>query len=140
MANDLHCACQQIQERLQLIQNMTPQVVAEYRQRMIQRIQEVLREQAVEIDTASLARELAIYAERVDIREELLRLHSHLEQFIVLLSADQSQGRRLEFLCQEMFREANTLGSKANHVPIVQAAIEIKTTIEQMREIVQNVE
>jgi uncharacterized protein (TIGR00255 family) len=83
---------------------------------------------------------VALFTDRSDISEEIVRLRSHVDQFRQLIDAAQSQGRKLEFLCQEMFREANTIGSKSNHVGVAHAAVEIKTAIERMREIVQNVE
>ncbi len=87
-----------------------------------------------------LIRELSIYAERSDISEEVVRLRSHLEQFGATLELDESSGRKLEFLTQEMFRETNTIGSKANDVQISRHVIEIKAAIERIREMIQNVE
>jgi uncharacterized protein (TIGR00255 family) len=83
---------------------------------------------------------VAIYAERSDIAEEVVRLASHLEQFQEIMNEPESPGRKLEFLTQEMFREANTIGSKAGDVEISRQAVEIKATLEKMRELVQNVE
>ena len=81
-----------------------------------------------------------MFAERSDISEEIVRLRSHLEQFDQLLGLAESSGRKLEFLTQEMFREANTIGSKANDVEISRHVIEIKTAIERIREMIQNIE
>src|SRR5205085_2823088 len=85
-------------------------------------------------------REVGLFAERSDISEEIVRLKSHLEQFDTVMAAPESQGRKLEFLTQEMFRETNTIGSKANDAEIARHVIEIKTAIERMREMIQNVE
>jgi uncharacterized protein (TIGR00255 family) len=87
-----------------------------------------------------VVREVGVFAERSDISEEIVRLRSHLEQFDTVMAADESQGRKLEFLTQEMFRETNTIGSKANDAEIARHVIEIKAAIERMREMIQNVE
>ena len=79
-------------------------------------------------------------ADKADVREEIVRLRSHFEQFRKLLEADESQGRKLDFLIQEMFRETNTIGSKAGDAEVAQRVVDLKTIIEQMRELVQNVE
>ena len=84
--------------------------------------------------------DLAIYAERSDISEEIVRLGSHLQQFETIMAAEDSAGRKLEFLTQEMLREINTIGSKSSDVEIARHVIEIKATIERLREMIQNVE
>jgi uncharacterized protein (TIGR00255 family) len=85
-------------------------------------------------------KEVGIFAERADISEEIVRLRSHLEQFDAIMNSDESVGRKLEFLTQEMFRETNTIGSKANDAAIARHVIEIKANIERLREMIQNVE
>ncbi len=100
----------------------------------------VLAEFEVTLDPADLIREVSIFAERSDISEEIVRLRSHLEQFDELMEQPESSGRKLEFLTQEMFRETNTIGSKANDVEIARHVIEIKAAIERIREMIQNVE
>jgi uncharacterized protein (TIGR00255 family) len=94
----------------------------------------------VRVEQADVIREVGMFAERSDISEEIVRLRSHLEQFQAVMSAEESQGRKLEFLTQEMFREANTIGSKANDAAMARHVIEMKTAIERMREMIQNVE
>jgi uncharacterized protein (TIGR00255 family) len=94
----------------------------------------------VEVSPADLIKEVAIFAERSDIAEEVVRLASHLSQFQDILNEPESAGRKLEFLTQEMFREANTIGSKASDVEISRHVVEIKGTLEKVRELVQNVE
>ena len=111
-----------------------------YRARLNDRLQKTLEQYQVTLDPADLIKEVSIFAERSDISEETVRLRSHLEQFDQLLKADESSGRKLEFLTQEMFREANTVGSKANDVTISRHVIEIKAAIERIREMIQNVE
>ena len=85
-------------------------------------------------------REISIYAERSDISEEIVRLDSHLTQFEQIMAGQESAGRKLEFLTQEMLREINTIGSKSTDVEIARHVIEIKATIERLREMIQNVE
>jgi uncharacterized protein (TIGR00255 family) len=87
-----------------------------------------------------LVREVAIYVERSDISEEIVRLESHLQQFDGIMAKEDGPGRKLEFLTQEMLREVNTIGSKSNDVEIARHVIEIKATIEKLREMIQNIE
>jgi uncharacterized protein (TIGR00255 family) len=92
------------------------------------------------LDALSIIREVSLFAERSDVSEEVVRLESHLEQFDKLLSAPESAGKKLEFLQQEMLRETNTIGSKANDIVVTRHVIEIKACLERIREQVQNVE
>ncbi len=140
MAADLNLQAAVITREVDRITESAPQVAAEYRTKLQQRIQDALAGTGVTIETSDLLREVALFTDRADISEELVRLRSHLEQFTQLMAADSSQGRKLDFLCQELFREANTIGSKANHIGVSHAAVDIKTAIERMREVVQNVE
>ena len=87
-----------------------------------------------------MIREVGIFADRGDISEEIVRLRSHLDQFAKIMKQPEGAGRKLEFVTQEMFREANTIGSKANDAEIAQHVVEIKASVERMREMIQNVE
>ena len=100
----------------------------------------LLEEYQVTLEPADLIREVSIFAERSDISEEIVRLRSHLEQFATIMAAEESAGRKLEFLIQEMFREVNTIGSKSSDVEVARSVIEMKTAIERLREMIQNVE
>jgi uncharacterized protein (TIGR00255 family) len=140
MAADLLSHGAIITREVERIAEFAPQVSQEFRRKLQQRLQDALQEAGVNVEPGDLLREVALFTDRADISEEIVRLRSHLEQFQQLFRADGSQGRKLDFLCQEMFREANTIGSKANHVGVSHAAVEIKTAIERMREVVQNVE
>ncbi|OYW23967.1 MAG: YicC family protein [Planctomycetales bacterium 12-60-4] len=140
MAADLQQQAAVITCEVDRITEFAPQVAAEYRTKLQQRIQEALAGAGVTLEPNDLLREVALFTDRSDISEELVRLRSHLEQFTQLMTANASQGRKLDFLCEELFREANTIGSKANHIGVSHAAVEIKTAIERMREVVQNVE
>ncbi len=140
MAADLQKQLTIIVGEVDRIAVLAPQVVSDYRERLHARVQEVLQKADVALTPGDLLREVALFTDRSDISEEIVRLRSHIEQFQQLLKSPTSQGRKLEFLCQELFREANTIGSKSNHVGVAHAAVEIKTAIERMREVVQNVE
>jgi uncharacterized protein (TIGR00255 family) len=115
-----------------------PLVVQGIRDRLQERIQDLLGE--VELDETRLAQEVAFFAEKSDITEELVRLQSHLQQFEALLRSSGPRGRQMEFLLQEMHREINTIGSKANDLEIAQKVIQIKAELERFREQLQNVE
>ena len=120
------------------VESRSPLVVSDVRDRLQKRIEELLGQG--ELDESRLAQEVAILAEKSDITEEVIRLRSHIQQFRALLKASGPRGRQLEFLLQEMHREINTIGSKANDVEIAQKVIQIKTELERLREQVQNVE
>lgn len=140
MANDLALNCKQIGEELTQITKRAPMTVNEYRTRLTERINKALEEFKVTLNTGDLLREVSIFSERVDISEEIVRLQSHLEQFDEIMKSKESAGRKLEFLIQEMFREVNTIGSKSTDVEIARRVIEMKTCIERLREMIQNVE
>lgn len=139
MEADLRANCEAIASALDLVERRAPLVGDSYRDRLTERVRKLLSEQGVTVDPADMIREVSIFADRADISEETVRLRSHLDQFAAALKED-SPGRKLEFVVQEMFREANTIGSKANDVEISRQVIEIKTAIERIREMIQNVE
>ncbi len=116
----------------------SPEVVKEYKQKLENRIKELLEQQ--NIDENRIAMEVAIFADRCSIDEELIRLGSHISQMKETLSMDQPVGRKLDFLVQEMNREINTIGSKANDLSIARHVIELKSEVEKIREQVQNIE
>lgn len=138
LAADLSHRLDMIEQQRQSIEALAPQVVAEQQQRLEQRLSELLG--AVEIDQNRLANEVAFFADKVDISEELTRLLSHCQQFRAALAAAEPIGRKLEFILQEMLREINTIGSKSNALAINQAVIEAKSELEKIREQIQNVE
>lgn len=122
------------------IRLLAPQVSEEYRKRLQQRIAEMTDQLPIQLDPQRMLQEIALFAEKSDITEELTRLQSHCNQFSQQLEGDEAVGRKLDFLLQEMNREANTIASKANHMQIQHLAVEIKTELEKMREQVQNIE
>jgi uncharacterized protein (TIGR00255 family) len=140
MAADMRANCQAAADWLAQIRGRAPQVIDAYRNRLAERVRRVLEEYQTKLDPADLVREVSLYAERCDISEEIVRLASHLEQFESIMQLPESSGRKLEFLIQEMFRETNTIGSKSYDVEIARLVIEIKTAIERLREMIQNVE
>jgi uncharacterized protein (TIGR00255 family) len=120
------------------IEEKAPLSLKASRDRLAQRVQELSG--GLGIDEARLAQEVAFLAERSDTTEELVRLHSHLKQFREMLNSPEPAGRKLEFLLQEINREANTIGSKANDAGISYGVVEIKSELEKLREQIQNVE
>jgi uncharacterized protein (TIGR00255 family) len=140
MADELQTQCVAIASQLDQITAMSPQVIIEYRDKLLQRVNELVKDLDTRLSPSDVLREVAIHSDRCDITEEITRLRSHLGQFQKLLDDKTSQGRKLDFMCQELFREVNTIGSKSNHVGIAHAAVEAKVSVERMREIVQNVE
>lgn len=140
MATDLAANCNTIAAQLTQIEARAPLVAEAYRARLTDRLQKTLAEYQISLQAGDLVREISIYAERSDISEEIVRLRSHLVQFDTIMAHEESSGRKLEFLTQEMGRETNTIGSKANDVEISRAVIEIKAAIERIREMIQNVE
>jgi len=140
MAADLRANCRAVGASLDEVQKRAPLVIEGYRSRLADRLRKILAEFEVTLDPADLIREVSLFAERCDISEEIVRLRSHLEQFEAIMELPDSSGRKLDFLTQEMFREANTIGSKANDVEIAKYVIEIKTAIERIREMAQNIE
>lgn len=140
MSSDLAANARAIAAELAAVERRAPQVVDAYRGRLSERLNKLLGELGVQIQPADIVREVGIFAERSDIAEEIVRLRSHLEQFDTMMATDESAGRKLEFLTQEMFRETNTIGSKANDAEIARHVIEMKSAIERMREMIQNVE
>ena len=131
--------------RLDLLGNLTkciqaraPQVVLDYSKRLSERVKELMS--GVEIDPSRLAQEIAIMADRCDITEEIVRMQSHIGQFEALLQSDEAEGRKIDFLLQEMNREINTIGSKSNDVDIARQVIEAKSELGKLREQAQNIE
>lgn len=123
--------------RNQLIE-LAPTVVKSYQERLVKRVAELTS--GLELDPNRLAAEVALFADKSDISEELVRLASHLQQFALTVNSNEPIGRRLDFLVQELNREINTVGSKANELKISQLVIEFKSELEKIREQIQNIE
>lgn len=140
LAEDLSSQCSQIKGLLEDIKTRKQVVVNEYKDRLAARVKELLSSVRLELDSDTLAREVAIFADRSDIGEEIIRLSSHIEQFIAGCRAGEHSGRKLDFISQEMLREANTIASKASDAKICFDVVQIKSCIERIKEQVQNVE
>ncbi len=138
LAEDILKKRKHIQYLVGLIKERSPLVVEQYQQKMQSRLNELL--ETVEIDQQRIVQEVAIFADRSCIDEEVIRLESHLVQLQEILSHGGQVGRKLDFLVQEMNREANTIASKANDMEITRNTIELKSEIEKIREQVQNIE
>jgi len=120
------------------LQGRSPQVVVEYQKRLTERIRELTS--GCDLDESRLVQEVALMADRSDITEEIVRLHSHLNQFTELLESDEAMGKKIDFLLQEMNREVNTIGSKSNDMEIARYVIELKSEFSKLREQAQNIE
>ena len=140
MGHDMLQNIDAIKAQLVLIEGRVSQVTLDYTTRLGERVAKLLESYGTTVQAQDIAREVALFSERSDISEEVVRLHSHLEQFCETMKATEGIGRRLEFVSQEMFRETNTIGSKANDTEISKYVIEIKAAIERIREMVQNLE
>ena len=120
------------------VEERSPQTVAAYREKLLARMQEVL--QSTAIDESRILTEAAIFADKIAVDEETVRLRSHLSQLRTMLESDQPIGRKLDFLIQEVNRECNTIGSKCNDLTIAQDVANMKAEVEKIREQVQNIE
>ena len=140
MEQDLRENCRIVGNELKSIRARAPEVVKAYQARLTERISGLLEDHNVQAEPADVVREVGVFSDRVDISEETVRLESHLQQFDKIMTDSESSGRKLDFVIQEMFRETNTIGSKANDATIARHVVEIKTSIERLREMIQNVE
>ena len=127
-----------ISEKIDKINAISTGLVSEYIVKLEKRINELLKPNVV--DEARLAQEVVIYSDKCSVEEELTRLRSHISQFLGLLEKNDSNGKRIDFLIQEMNRETNTIGSKANNLEITNYVVDIKTELENVREQIQNIE
>ena len=137
---DLKERCRVIKQALEQVRLRSAVVLQEYADKLKKRVNNLLSRAELSLDEESLAREVAIFADRSDISEEIARLDSHLQQFSKSCQANDQAGRRLDFISQEMLREANTIASKASDVEIVRCVVDIKCQIDRIKEQVQNVE
>ena len=129
---------EQLHRHVETVVQRAPQVPANYREQLMKRLRDAGLE--LDINDERVLREIALFADRCDVAEEITRLRSHFEQFAALLKSDGEIGRKAEFILQEIGREVNTIGSKANDVTIARAVIELKNELERVREQIANVE
>ena len=140
LAADLREQSVLIRDRVARCRELAPTAVTEFRDRLMNRIAELLQGSSIDLVREALLGEVSVYAERSDINEEISRLMSHLDQFDELLEVKEPVGRKLEFLSQEMLREANTMGSKSGHPEIGRHVVDMKAAIDRIKEQVQNAE
>lgn len=138
MAEDLVARIQEINKKVEEISSLSTGLIEEYVVKLEGRIKEILKSQ--DVDESRLAQEVVIYADKCSIEEEVTRLKSHISQFEKLLKTEEAIGKKLDFIIQEMNRETNTIGSKANNLEITNGVIDIKTELENIREQIQNIE
>ena len=138
LAEDLLGRLDTIEALTAAVEERSPQTVAEYREKLLARMQEVLN--GTTIDESRILTEAAIFADKVAVDEETVRLRSHLSQLRIMLQGSEPVGRKLDFLIQEVNREANTIGSKCNDVAIARKVVDLKAEVEKIREQVQNIE
>ena len=139
LAEDLQGRGRWLREQLKVIEKLAPEVGRSYAEKLEERIGELMAG-AVEIPQDRILLEAAVFADKTNITEELIRLASHIDQLEANLGGNKPVGKKLDFLMQEMNREANTIGSKANDLDITGTVLEIKSEVEKMREQVQNIE
>lgn len=138
MKDDIYSRGQFILDCVSYIEERSPQTVKEYNDKLVERVHELLGD--VSLDENRILQEVAIYADKVAVAEETVRLRSHIEQLNAFISSDEPVGRKMDFLVQEINREANTIGSKANDVDIARKVVDIKAEVEKIREQIQNIE
>lgn len=138
LSQDLLARLDLMAQLINRIEVKAPQVVSEYQKRLTERIREL--SSGLVVDEARLSQEVAIFAEKSDITEEIVRFRSHIGQFLEMLHSDEAIGRKVDFLIQEMNREVNTIGSKSSDADISRQVIEIKSELAKLREQVQNLE
>ena len=140
IAADFAHNCESISDSIDEIRKLSGRVTEEYQEKLFKRLNSLMSGVKYDIDEASIAREVAIMAERCDISEELSRLESHIQQFLESCELDGQAGRKLDFISQEMLREANTIASKASDSDIARYVVDMKCRIDRIKEQVQNVE
>ena len=138
MKDDIYSRGQFILDCVGYIEERSPQTVKEYNDKLVQRVHDLLGD--VSLDESRILQEVAIYADKVAVAEETVRLRSHIDQLNAFISSDEPVGRKMDFLVQEINRETNTIGSKANDVDIARKVVDIKAEVEKIREQIQNIE
>ena len=138
IAEDIQQRLNNIKEKIKQISSKSTRLIEEYIVKLEKRIKEIYKTEI--IDENRLAQEVVIYADKCSIEEEITRLNSHILQFETMLQTNEAIGKKLDFIIQEMNRETNTIGSKANNLEITNGVVDIKTELENIREQIQNIE
>lgn len=138
MKDDISSRADYILSCVEYIEKRSPETVKEYNDKLVERVHDLIGD--VSLDEGRVIQEVAIYADKVAVAEETVRLRSHLDQLKAFINADEPVGRKMDFLVQEINRETNTIGSKANDVDIARKVVDIKAEVEKIREQIQNIE
>ena len=138
LAEDILSRADLIISYVEKVEKRSPETISEYNEKLLSRMRELLGD--ANVDEQRLLTEAAIFADKIAVAEETVRLRSHIDQLREMTVADEPIGRKMDFLVQEINREANTIGSKANDIEIARVVIEIKAEVEKIREQVQNIE
>ncbi len=138
LKNDVKARTDFILEKVEFVEERSPETVKLHREKLEQKIRDLLND--TQVDEQRLLTETAIFADKVAVAEETVRLKSHIKQFCDLLESDEPVGRKLDFIVQEMNRETNTIGSKAQDIEIAHTVVDMKSEIEKIREQIQNIE
>ncbi|MDD6728608.1 MAG: YicC family protein [Eubacteriales bacterium] len=138
MYEDVYSRSQFILDTVSFIEERSPQTVKEYNDKLVERVHDLLGD--VTLDEGRILQEVAVYADKVAVAEETVRLRSHIDQLRTFLESDEAVGRKMDFLVQEINRETNTIGSKCNDVEIARKVVDVKAEIEKIREQIQNIE
>lgn len=138
MKEDVASRAEYILDCVSFIEERSPQTVKEYNDKLVERVHEIIGD--VSLDEQRIIQEVAIYADKVAVAEETVRLRSHIAQLKTFLESEEPIGRKMDFLVQEINRETNTIGSKANDVDIARKVVDIKADVEKIREQIQNIE
>lgn len=137
---DLEARVKRVAEVAGEVERRAPRIVSEYRDKLKARLEQLLQGSGVALDEAVIVKEVALFADRADITEETTRLRHHCAHFLKELAGKDAVGRKLDFIAQEMLRESNTIGSKANDAELASSVVEMKSEIERIKEQVQNLE
>lgn len=137
---DLEARVRRVAEVAAEVEKRAPKIVSEYRDKLKARLDQLLKGTGVSLDEAVVVKEVALFADRADITEETTRLRHHCTQFLKEIAGKEAVGRKLDFIAQEMLRESNTIGSKANDAELASSVVEMKSEIERIKEQVQNLE
>ena len=138
MKEDVASRAEYILDCVSFIEERSPQTVKEYNDKLVERVHEIIGD--VSLDEQRIIQEVAVYADKVAVAEETVRLRSHIAQLKTFLESEEPIGRKMDFLVQEINRETNTIGSKANDVEIARKVVDIKAEVEKIREQIQNIE
>lgn len=140
IASDIGLHCQNLKRHLIKVRRLVPLIAEDYRKKLKKRANTILKESDIIVKDKDLIKEIVLFSQNSDISEEIVRLESHIKHILSFMNKDEAKGRRLEFIAQEMLREANTMGSKAQGGQLSKLFIEIKSEIDKIREQTQNIE